>query len=241
MRLNRNKISSLSLAFSLLAGSSLAGDVVNTEKHDSICTHPIVWGDHGQILSWNKPEVNGAGYDYVLKLASEFIRDDVPVDPRTGLKLYYLYCELNGPESGASSYNGIGGSNNPACVFAGLTESLAVKYRIYSGDESYLQVVRECLDHMLQHGSSPSGWKWGNCPYSSSTNGDPNYSGCPDFGQGGGDGHYFLDHGGACLSESRARLCGCPGCKREGRELQQVALALQGTCKNGRHFGRILL
>ncbi|MDD4193171.1 MAG: hypothetical protein PHI28_17680 [Mangrovibacterium sp.] len=191
--MNRNKIFSFILAFSLLTGSSVAGNAPNIEKQDSICTHPIVWGNHDQILSWYKPEIKGAGYDHVIKLASEFIRDEVPVDPKTGLKLYYLYCELNGPESGARSYNGIGGSNNPACVFAGLTESLAVKYRIYSGDESYLQVVRECLDHMLQHGSSPSDWKWGNCPYSSSTNGDPNYSGCPDFGQGGGDGQYFLE------------------------------------------------
>jgi hypothetical protein len=191
--MRRNKTFAFILISILLAGSSVCSSAGNIEKKDSICTHPIVRGDHEQILSWYKPEIKGAGYDHVIKLASEFIRDDVPVDPETGLKLYYLYCELNGPESGASSYNGIGGSNNPACVFAGLTESLAVKYRIYSGDESYLQLVRECLDHMLQHGSSPSGWKWGNCPYASSTNGDPNYSGCPDFGQGGGDGHYFLE------------------------------------------------
>jgi len=162
-------------------------------KKDSICTHRIVRGADGQLLSWYKPETPGAGYAHVVKLASEFLKNTLPTDPKTGLKLYYLFCEVGGPESNHSQYVGLGGSNNPACVFAGLTEGLAVKYRIFSGEDSYLEIVRNCLDHMIKHGSSPTGWKWENCPYSSSTNEATEYSGCPNFGQGGGDGAYFLE------------------------------------------------
>ena len=46
---------------------------------------------------------------------------------------------------------------------------------------------------MLQHGTSPSGWNWGNCPFSSASNGDTEYSGAGDYGNGGGDGKYFLE------------------------------------------------
>ncbi|MDD4193170.1 MAG: hypothetical protein PHI28_17675, partial [Mangrovibacterium sp.] len=178
----------------VMVGIGVRGHAVNSEKPDSICTHRIVWGDDGQLLSWYQPEVKGAGYHHVIKLASEFLKNDLPVDPATGLKLYYVICQINGPETGKDTYQqGGGAANNPACVFAGFTESLAVKYRVYSGDESYLQLVRECLDHMLEHGSSPSGWKWANCPYASSNNGDPEYSGCADHGNGGGDGKYVLE------------------------------------------------
>ncbi|MDD4116455.1 MAG: hypothetical protein PHG27_12865 [Massilibacteroides sp.] len=165
------------------------------EKPDSICTHPIVSGTDGKILPWYKPEINGLAYDHVIKQASEFLRDRLPVDPKTGLKMYYLYCEIEGPEIGKEKYAGSGAPNNPACVFAGLTESLAVKYRIYSGDESYLQLVRECLDHMLKYGTSPSSkdWKWTNSPYASSTPGDTEYRGSGYWGTGCGDGDLVLE------------------------------------------------
>ncbi len=190
--MKRNKILTI-LSISLILVFNVSGNAANNEKPDSICTHQIIRNAKGKLLSWYKPETNGAGYDRVVKLASEFIKNVLPVDPKTGLKLYYLFCEIDGPESGKSSYSGRGGSNNPACVFAGLTESLAVKYRIYSGDESYSKIIRECLDYMIQHGSAPSGWAWEKCPYSSATNEATEYTGSADFGNGGGDGKYFLE------------------------------------------------
>jgi hypothetical protein len=177
----------------MLASGTLNARATGYEKKDSLCSHLIVRAADGKILSWYKPEINGAGYGHVIKLASEFIKNTVPNDPKTGLKLYYLYCEIQGPESGHKTISGCGSSNNPSCIFAGLTEGLAVKYRIYSGDESYLKLVKDCLDHMLQHGTSPAGWVWENCPYSSATSGDPEYNGSAEFGNGGGDGRYFLE------------------------------------------------
>jgi hypothetical protein len=144
------------LVLSMITVYSVQGNTVKNEKRDSICTHGIVRGTDGKILSWYKPEINGASYDHVIKLAYEFIKNVVPCDPKSGLKLYYLYCEIQGPESGSKTIAGCGGSNNPSCVFAGLTESLAVKYRIYSGDESYRKIIKDCLDHMLQHGNGCS-------------------------------------------------------------------------------------
>ncbi len=192
--MNRIQGITLLIISSFLIVFSNKVESANGVKPDSICTHRIVWGDHGQLLSWYQPEIKGAGYNHVIKLASEFLKNDLPLDPTTGLKLYYVACQINGPETGKDSYQqGGGAANNPACVFAGFTESLAVKYRIYSGDESYLQLVKECLDHMLKQGSSPADWKWGSCPYASSNIGEPEYSGCPNFGTGGGDGKYFLE------------------------------------------------
>jgi hypothetical protein len=191
--MKRINMSTILLNLSIIFVFNLQCNAVNNEKNDSICTHRIVRGTDGKMLSWYKPETNGAGYDHVIKLASEFIKDVVPFDPKTGLKLYYLFSEIDGPESGKSTYSGRGSYNNPSCVFAGLTESLAVKYRIFSGDESYLKIARDCLNHMLQYGTSPSGWTWGNCPYSSASNGDTEYTGSGDSGNGGGDGKYFLE------------------------------------------------
>jgi hypothetical protein len=56
---------------------------------------------------------------------------------------------------------------NPACVFAGFVQSLAVDYRIFSGDDSYIVIVRQCLDQMLANGTTPADWPWSNCPYAS--------------------------------------------------------------------------
>lgn len=190
--MKRNKILTI-LSVGLMLVFNVLGNAANSDKSDSICTHQIVRNADGKLLSWYKPETNGAGYDQVVKLASEFIKNVLPSDPKTGLKLYYLFCEIDGPETGKSSYTGRGGSNNPACVFAGLTESLAVKYRIYSGDESYSKMIKDCLDYMIQHGSAPSGWAWEKCPYSSATNEATEYTGSGDFGNGGGDGKYFLE------------------------------------------------
>jgi len=191
MNTKQIKIWSILLCLLCVVSSQVNAEIL--QKSDSICTHHIVRGADGKIRSWYKPETNGAGYDHVVKLASEFIKNVLPYDPKTGLKLYYLFCEFNGPESGTKAYEGTGAPNNPACVFAGLTESLAVKYRIYSGDESYLEVVRDCLDYMLVHGTSPAGWVWDNCPYSSASPWDTTYSGSGYWGTGPGDGTYFLE------------------------------------------------
>ena len=180
-----------SLFFVILNGAGIlyAG---NPEKEEVLCTHKVVRDESGNLLSWYEPEVAGASYDHVIGLASAFIKNDVPKEPSTGMELYYLFCEFEGPKGNPDFYKGTTGRknlpHNPACVFAGFTESLAVKYRIYSGDDSYLQIVRNCLDHMLKHGTTPSSWLWGNCPYASSESGNPEYFGTDKWENHRGDG-----------------------------------------------------
>ena len=57
--------------------------------------------------------------------------------------------------------------NNPACIFAGMVQSLAIQFRTYSGDSTYLRVVENMLDYQLDNGTTPEGWDWPNVPYAS--------------------------------------------------------------------------
>lgn len=186
----------LFLLFVLLVSRGWAAESGKPDP-DSLCTHRIIRDSDGKLLSWYMPGIEGAGYGHVVKLASEFIRNEIPSEPVTGMKLYFLFCEFAGPESGKDFFRGTTGRwslpHNPACVFAGFTESFAVKYRVYSGDESYLEIVRECLQHMLKKGTTPSDWKWGNCPYASSHPGSPEYKGTGYWEPGRGDGEYVLE------------------------------------------------
>ncbi|MEA2063669.1 MAG: hypothetical protein U9P14_08235, partial [Gemmatimonadota bacterium] len=109
--------------------------------------HKVLRDRQGKILAWHKPDVPGAAFAHVSKLASEFIKT-VPVEPASGLKLYMVHSVFRGPSLDENYYKGTTGSGwmpNPACVFAGFVQSLAVDYRVFSGDDSYIDIVRECL------------------------------------------------------------------------------------------------
>jgi len=136
---------------------------------DSICSHKVFRDNNGKILSWYKPELPGEGYSHVVKLAVRFI-ENCPVEPTTKLKLYMVHADFDGPRQNKNFYTGTSGSgwmSNPACVFAGFVQSLALDYRQYSGDSSVIAIVRECLDQMLSNGTTPEGWVWPSCPYAS--------------------------------------------------------------------------
>ena len=136
---------------------------------EMLCSHKVYRDREGRILAWFKPDVPGAAYAHVVKLASEFIKS-VPVEPSSGLKLYMVHADFKGPNQDENYYKGTSGTDwmpNPACVFAGFVQSLALGYRVFSGDDSYLGIVRECLDQMLENGTTPSDCPWPNCPYAS--------------------------------------------------------------------------
>jgi len=122
------------------------------------------------------------GYDKVMRLAAEYIKSGCPVDPNNGLKVYMTHCSIIKPKKGnLDDYHaGKTGSkwpHNPAGLYAGLVQSLAVDFRVYSGDDSYLNIVRELLDYQLEHGTTPGNYAWANCPYSSSDPGATKYEG----------------------------------------------------------------
>jgi hypothetical protein len=140
---------------------------------DSIAGHIAKYDGRGSILSWYEPEIEGAGISHVAQLASEFIRSGVPAESQTGEKMYFVTCCFQGPHmhNNKTAPNGLVAErwpHNPACFFAGSVQSFALGYRVYSGDNTYLQVVKEMLDYQLQNGTTPSGWVWPEVPYASS-------------------------------------------------------------------------
>jgi hypothetical protein len=152
------------------------------------------------MLPWYKPDVPGAGYVHVVKLASEFIKSGTPVDPKTGKKLYLVTCCFQGPHiRGQEDFDkGLTGENwphNPACVYAGLVQGLVLDYRVFSGDNSYTGVVREMLDWQIEHGTTPSDWPWPNVPYASSDPFETEYYGATKWEYDGmrGDGLHGIE------------------------------------------------
>ncbi len=163
----------LCLIFETFFYIPLIGQVVDTHSEDSIAGHSAYFDAGHHVLSWYQPEISGAGFDQVIRLASEFMKEGVPIEPRTGEKLYFVTCCFQGPhmQDNPDAIDGIlpeDWMHNPACVFAGSVHSLALGYRVYSGDETYLDLVRNMLDYQLENGTTPAGWAWERVPYASS-------------------------------------------------------------------------
>jgi hypothetical protein len=142
------------------------------QKPQVICGHKVMYDSDGKVLAWYEPNVPGVGYDKVVHLAAEYIKTGCPIEPNTGLKVYFAHCSILKDKKNIEEYKaGKTGSNwphNPAGLYAGMVQSLAVDYRVYSGDESYIDVVRAMLDHQLANGTTPANWAWAKVPFSSS-------------------------------------------------------------------------
>jgi rhamnogalacturonyl hydrolase YesR len=85
--------------------------------------------------------------------------------------------------------------HNPAMVYAGMVHSLVTGYRVFSGDNSYVKIVKDMLDYQLQHGTTPSGWAWANVPYASSNPFEKEYYGATKWEKDGmrGDGLHGIE------------------------------------------------
>ena len=171
-------------------------------KHspDSLGAYRIVKDKSGKILPWYKPETPGAAYAHVSKLASEFIKSGTPVEPRTGLPLYLVTCCFEGPhlksqQAFDAGKTGEDWMHNPAMTYAGMVHSLVMGYRVYSGDESYIGVVKSMLDYQLRHGTTPKGWIWPQVPYASSNPFEKEYYGATRWENDGmrGDGLHGIE------------------------------------------------
>ena len=187
----------LILNFFLVLSSQVDAQIVKVADKDSIGSHLAEYDNRGEILSWYKPGIPGAGYDHVVGLASEFMKSGVPMEAKTGEKMYFVTCCFHGSFSDDGDVQIIPEDwmHNPACVFAGAVISLAKGYRIYSGDNSYLDIVREMLDYQLQNGTTPSDWLWANVPYASSDPFETIYKGAVRWEDDGmrGDGLYGVE------------------------------------------------
>jgi hypothetical protein len=142
--------------------------LINRVPADSILGHRIQRSPSGTLQAWYKSAVPGAGYVHVAALASEFIKNGVPTYDPMGLPMIFITCCFQGPQfSKNGQFVAEDWPHNPACVWAGLVQGLALDYRVFSGDESYVDVVRKMLDYQLQHGTTPAEWPWPNVPFAS--------------------------------------------------------------------------
>ncbi len=186
-----------------LTGKCLAQDGPGTRtmlKHDSLGAHKVVYDKAGKILPWFEPGKPGAAYDHVCKIASEFIKSGTPIEPKTGLPLYMVTCCFVGPlgsspEAFKAGKTGEDWMHNPAMVYAGMVHSLVMGYRVYSGDESYINIVKTMLDYQLAHGTTPAAWVWGSVPYASSNPFEKEYYGATKWEHDGmrGDGLHGIE------------------------------------------------
>ena len=130
--------------------------------------HPAMLDAQGKVLAWYHPEKH-LGYDQFLRLAWDFLEHKVPIDQRTGLKVYLNYAVYDG-----KTLQGTYWQHNPASTYAHLVDFL-VNWYAYSGDEESIRVVKEMLDYQLAHGTTPMDWKWPGVPFATSLGGDKEY------------------------------------------------------------------
>lgn len=132
--------------------------------------HEIVYDSNGKILSWMTPQEQS--FHDTVEIAWNFVKNKVPIEP-SGYKGYMISCSFdifNNP--GYATYNDL----DMAGLFGEFVDSL-IPYYAYTGDWSYVEVVREMLDHALMYGLTPENWEWPNMPYAWSPGGDHIYSG----------------------------------------------------------------
>lgn len=184
---SKMRLKHIILALLLIANFNTFAVLSETVPDDSLCGHLAIYDTEGKLLSWYKPEVPGAGYFHVAKLASEFVRD-VGTDDSTGLKLYFISCCFQGPHTFEPDWHipssGMVVDNwmhNPACIFAGMVHSLADHYYSFTGDETFIGIVQEMLDYQLENGTTPDDFLWANVPYASSDPWDIKYEGAKNW------------------------------------------------------------
>lgn len=135
--------------------------------------HDAVLDAHGRLLAWYYAEKN-QGYDKVMHLGWDFLEHKVPNDARhgSGLKIYLINAVFD-----AKTLQGANWQGNPASTFGQFVDAVAAWYP-YSADEESLRVVREMLDHQLEHGTTPAGWDWASVPFATNCDDQPEYGKC---------------------------------------------------------------
>jgi hypothetical protein len=139
----------------------------------------IYINDHEIVLDAQKRLESWTSYDRVAWLAMNFIKH-CPVDPKNGLPWYLQYsCFWIDPLRPTIW------PDNPAGKFAWAVTAL-LKYYPYSGDASYIDLVRVMLERLWEQRTPASGC-WANLPYASAHPGTGVYFGAR------ADGEYVIE------------------------------------------------
>lgn len=148
----------------LLLPFLLNAQIIQQSSADSILGHAVRRDAAGNLLAWYQPNTPGAGYVKVAQLASEFIKN-APIYEPLQLPMYFITCCFHQNEHG--QFIAEDWMHNPACVWAGLVQGLVLDYRVFSGDDEYIEIVRNMLDYQLKYGTTPADWHWSNVPFAS--------------------------------------------------------------------------
>ncbi|HEX8548695.1 MAG TPA: hypothetical protein VF691_17155 [Cytophagaceae bacterium] len=201
---------SIALYFILSINVGFAQTINTKTKLDSLCGAKINLDKTGKLLPRYSPQNSSRSYSQVIKMTSEFVKDKRLIEKETGKDMLYTTCCFQGPhmkkswkiEQGKSiggtenaNFDAEGWMHNPACVFAGMTQSLALDYFPFTGDVTYVTKVKEMLDYQLTHGTTPSNFVWANVPYASSNPFDSLYYGATKWENEGmrGDGLHGIE------------------------------------------------
>ncbi len=190
IRPTHRPLATLALSLLALAPACPAGP-------DNLCGTKTNLDPDGKLLARYQPETPGAGYLQVVKLAVDFLKT-CPPDPANGLPIYLTHCSILPNRDGG--FRGSDWVHNPAVVNGGLVQSLALDWRVYSGDTAGIELARQALDHHLQFGTTPAGWDWERVPYASSDPGKTTYQGAARYDKtkspkhiGRGDGSFTIE------------------------------------------------
>lgn len=184
--------------------------IKSSAKGDSLCGVAINYDKSKKMLPRYFPNDIGKAYQKVITVTSEFVTYRQPLDPRSNISLLYSSCCFEGPHMTKSTeviqgksiggkekadFNAVDWTNNPACIFAGLTQGLGQDMYGYTGNEDYKKITGKMLTHMINNGTTPSNFRWANVPYASSDPKDTVYVGGTTFEHDGmrGDGLHGIE------------------------------------------------
>lgn len=124
--------------------------------------HELVLDKQERLEAWTS-------YDRVVRLAMGFVKN-CPVEPANGLPWYLQYsCFWTDPLRPTIW------PDNPAGKFAWAVTTL-LKYYPYSGDSSYIEIVRAMLGRLWEY-RTPGHYDWHDAPYASAHPGTGVYFG----------------------------------------------------------------
>ena len=130
-------------------------------------TYTVVLDGAGKIIPWTTNAA--AGYDRVMFLSWDLLKNRIPNDPANGLPVTYTHSEYNPDNRTGTTW-----PNNPAGKHAMLADA-AVMYYAYSGDIAVVNLVRGLLDHQLARGTTPTNYAWARVPWSTAAAGSTNF------------------------------------------------------------------
>ncbi len=166
---NRNPLPlSFILCICIIFASIIRPSSFNASAHAaSLNGHTVVLDNFGKIIPWTQNPADG--YDRVMFLSWDLLKNKIPIDRSNGLKVIYTHSEYNPDDLSGTSW-----PNNPAGKNAMLADA-ALLYYAYSGDREVINEVVGLLDHQLLSGSTPQSYVWGGVPWSTAAAGSVGY------------------------------------------------------------------